>query len=152
MTPLEIYRGSDGEATKRLYAQLEAIGPMGQVALNLFRAAKCSERAKVYRGGIRGQGSYKGMAYDRKAWSMQCLCDILTQHAAELHLVWGWKEDPATVFGDQASHVLYVDTPHGQCSFHSPTRGKGPEYLGDWDGQRGMTTQRVIDFATALLK
>jgi len=151
MTPMEIYLASDGEATKALYARLEAAGPIGLVAMNLFRACKCSERAKVYRGGQRGRGSYKSMAYDRKAWSMQNLAAILTTHGSALGMSWGWKEDPATLFGERASWVLYIETPHGQCSFHSPNRGAGPDYPGEWDQQRGMTVQRVIDFATAVL-
>src|SRR5262245_49999554 len=63
---LSIYSGSDGAASRALYDRLEACGPAGRLARDLFRAAKASERAKVYRGGERGRGSYKGMAYDRK--------------------------------------------------------------------------------------
>lgn len=152
MNVLEIYKGSNGDSTKALYGELEKRGAIGAVALNLFRACKCSERAKLYRGGIRGKGSFKSMAYDRKAWSMSLLCAILAAHGEELGITWGWKDDPNTVFGNESSWVLYVDSPHGQCSFHSPSRGNGPDYQGEWDGQRCMTTQRVIDFATALLK
>lgn len=152
MTPLEIYQGSDGAATKELYGKLEALGPLGLVAMNLFRACKCSDRAKVYRGGIRGKGSYRAMAYDRKAYSMEQLSKILTEHAEILSIGWGWKEDPKTLFDNRSSWVLYVDTTRGQCSFHSPTRGLGPAYPRDWDNQVGMTTQRVIDLATELLK
>jgi hypothetical protein len=119
--------------------------------MNLLRAQKASERAKVYRGGIRGQGSFKSMAYEKKTWSMARLCEILEKHGTDLGIVHGWKEDPATLFGQEASWVLYVDTPHGQVSFHSPSRGRGPEYAGDWDGQRGISAQRVIDFASGLL-
>jgi hypothetical protein len=43
-----IYHGSNGALTVDLYARLEALGPAGIVAMNLFRAAKASERAKVY--------------------------------------------------------------------------------------------------------
>ncbi len=151
MNPLDVYKASDGEATKALYARLEAAGPIGIIAMNLFRACKCSERAKAYRGGIRGRGSFKSMAYDRKAWSMQNLATALAEHGAALGFAWGWKEDPETLFGERASWVLYIDTPQGQCSFHSPDRGAGPDYPSGWDQQRGMTTQRVIDFAGAVL-
>jgi hypothetical protein len=153
MSPLEIYRGSDGAATKALYAELEKRGPFGLIALNLFRSQKCSERAKVYRGGVRGRGSYKSMAYDRKSWSMDNLCAILAEYAEAFGIRWGWKEDPSVVFGQDPSWVMYVDLPrHGQVSFHSPSRGKGPDYRGEWDGQVGMSVQRVIDFAANVLQ
>ncbi len=152
LSPLDIYKGSDGEATKALYAALQDFGPLGLVAINLFRAQKCSERAKLYRGGIRGRGRYKDMAYDRKQWSRDNLCAVLIEHSAALGIKWGWKPDPNTLFGERESYVLYVETPNGQCSFHSPTRGKGPDYSGEWDGQRGMTVQRVIDFVAAVLE
>jgi hypothetical protein len=145
--PLLIYKGSDGEATKRLYAALDACGPLGQLATALFRAQKCSERAKVYRGG-----GYRGKAYDRKSWSMGIVCALLTEHGEALGIKWGWKQDGRVVFGERPSWVLYVDTPEGQISFHSPNRGSGPEYAGEWDGRVGASVQRVIDLATAVLR
>ena len=149
MNPREIYLGSDGEATKSLYSHLERRGPLGMIALNLFRAQKCSARAKVYRGGIRGQGSYKRMAYERKSWSMDLLCRALIEHGAALNIRFGWKEDPRTVFGQDASWVLYVELPAGQVSFHSPTRGTGPDYTREWD-QQHSSEERIIAFACAV--
>lgn len=154
MTQLEVfgvYHGSDGAETARLYSKLMAVGVMGDIALNLFRAQKCSERAKVYRGG-NGRGSYKSQAYDRKGWSMAELAKLLERNAEALGIRWGWKQDAGTLFGQGASWVLYVDAPTGQCSFHSPSRGAGPEYSGEWDGRRGMTVQRVIDLAVRVLR
>lgn len=138
ISALAVYLGSDGEFTKLYYA--------GIVALNLFRAQKCSARAKVYRGGIRGQGSFRGMAYDKKQWSMKCLCEQLEKSAGELGIVWGWKEDPiAEQSGDPNSWVLYVELPNGQVSFHSPSRGVGPDFAGEWDRQR-QSQERIIAF------
>src|SRR5207253_3086437 len=113
------------------YAELEKRGPAGLVAVNLFRAQKCSTRAKVYRGR-----SYRDMAYDRKSWSMGNLVEILKLHGAALAIAFGWRADPLTPFGDAPSWVLYIDLPQGQVSFHSPSRGEGPEYICAWDGQR----------------
>jgi hypothetical protein len=143
-----IYTGSDGDATKALYAQLEALGPRGVIAVNVFRATKCSERAKVYRGGIPGKGSYRSAAYERKQWSMTNLCRALETHAAALGIRWGWAEDP-----EQAINrwVLYCDLPTGQVSFHTAARGVGPLYTGEWDGIRGAGPGRVCRFAAALL-
>lgn len=141
MIAKEIYKGSNGEATKAFYQKLEALGPIGLVAINLFRAQKCSSRAKEY------SRRYKGDAYDRKNWSMRNLCDILTKHAAELNLVWGWKVDPAQEFH---KWVLYVDLPTGQVSFHSATRMDGPDYPGDWDLCH-LSAERIIVWVQSLL-
>lgn len=125
------------------------MGPVGLLALNLFRASKCSGRAKRYRGGVRGQGSYRQMAYDRKNWSLQQLCEILTVHAETLALSWGWQQDPEQ---DYHKWVLYVDLPgQGQVSFHSAERYKGPDYAGQWDGNR-TSDERIIGFTETLLE
>ncbi len=145
---MAIYAGSDGDATRALYDALGLCGPAGTVATNLFRACKASERAKVYRGGQRGRGSFRAMAYERKGWAIDNLAAALSAHAAALDIVWGWGMD-GQVIG--YSHVLYVDTPAGQISFHSPYKGKGPDYPGVWDGARGMAPQRVCSFAARVL-
>jgi|SRR5579864_6752222 len=142
---IDIYQGSDGAATTAYYKELEQLGPIGIVAVNLFRAQKCSARAKLYRGGVRGLGSYKSMAYDRKAWSMQNLCSVLTEHGAKLAIRWGWKQDPNVLFGEQESWVLYVDLPQGQISFHNRVKYSGPNYLGEWDGFRA-SCERILAF------
>ena len=144
MTVMEIYRASNGAATKALYADLQAMRGLGPVAMNLFRAQKCSERAKKYRGGIPGKGSYRDMAYERKNWSLEQLCAALKTSS----LQWGWKKDPAQPFH---SWVLYVDLPTGQVSFHSRDRYAGPDYPGDWDGIRGISPQRIILFCQRVL-
>lgn len=144
------YYGSDGEATKALYAKLEHYGTTGVLAVNLLRAMKCSSRAKVYRGGIRGQGSYKRMAYDRKQWALDNLCKELSANAEQLGIQWGWKEDPTVVFGENKSYVLYVDLPQGQVSFHSPVRGAGKDYEGNFDGQH-KSEERIIEYTEAIL-
>ena len=141
MNVRDIYNGSDGEATKALYARLSTFGPIGDVALNLFRAQKASTRAKVYRGGVPGRGSYKRMAYDRKNWAMENLCATLAQHASSMGLVYGWQRDDDT---GGYPWVLYVDLPTGQVSFHAPSRGLGPDYPGIWDGVRNVSADRIV--------
>lgn len=138
---METYDGSDAERTRGLYAELEALGPTGVVAMNLFRAQKASERAKAYRG--RG---HKGAAYDKKQWSMSNLCDVLSAH--DVGLQWGWGLDPV-----QAVHrnVLYVNLPTGQVSFHSEWRSRGPDYPGLWDGKREASADRIVRWVTLLL-
>lgn len=145
---LRIYEGSNGDATRALYAKLEEFGPAGVVAMNLFRAHKASSRAKVYRGGIRGQGSFKSMAYNRKQWSIDNLEIVLVDHATTLSINWGWGKDSAT---KNFEAVLYVELPTGQVSFHSPQRGKGPAFDGKWDGIRGVGPQRICNYCAQVL-
>ncbi|MGR4927364.1 hypothetical protein ACIPUD_11210 [Bradyrhizobium sp. CAR08] len=137
---LAIYEGSDGEATKAMYVELETMGPIGLVAINLFRACKTSGRAKNYRGR-----RYKGAAYDTKQWSMENLAKVLSEHGDALGIVWGWERDEKQEFHNW---VLYVDTPRlrGQVSFHTAARGQGPDYPGAWDGVKDVAAQRICRF------
>ena len=167
LSPRDIFHGSDGEATKLLYAELEKRGPIGTIALNLFRAQKASSRAKVYRR------RFKGVAYDKKNWSLQNLCDALTKHAdfqrncstpgcgypdgkpcigcgfvvSHRIMSWGWKEDPAAEYH---RWVLYVDLPTGQVSFHSATRLTLRSYHNEWDGQH-VSAERIIRYVDHVL-
>jgi hypothetical protein len=148
MNAYRIYQGSDGAQTRRLYAELERLGPEGLIAMNLFRAQKCSRRAKKYgpRAGVAGK-SYRELAYERKGWSLRQLSAALAQHGARLGITFGWGRDEAQPFN---RWVLYVDLPEGQVSFHSPERYEGPDYAGDWDGRR-LSEERIIRFCQALL-
>lgn len=146
MKAAEVFAQNDGDVTKRYYADLAERGVIGQIAVALFRAQKRSSRAKDYR-----RGKYRRAAYDVKQWSITELCRLLAQHDAEFGIVWGWKADPNVVFGDQPSFVLYVELPMlGQCSFHSPTRGAGPDYPGEWDGEKA-SEQRIVTFCDAVM-
>lgn len=142
MNVFQIYEGSNGDATKALYAQLEALGPVGVIGLNLFRAQKCSSRAKVYR-----KGAWKREAYERKDWSLGLLDKALQEHGDVLGIMWGWKVDPK-----QAFHcwVLYVDTPAGQCSFHTESRKSDRDYPHDWDGSQASET-RILAWVSLLM-
>jgi hypothetical protein len=142
VTVRKTFHGSDGEATRALYARLAALGPAGEVAINVMRAVKCSARAKVYRG--RG---YRQEAYGRKSWSMANLCAILTKHGRDQLIPWGWREDAAQEFH---RWVLYVDLPTGQVSFHGAERMAGPDYDKPWDPSV-PSDERAIRFAEALL-
>lgn len=148
LTVREIYDGSNGDATMALYKRLDALGPAGTIALNLFRAQKNSSRAKVYRGGLPGKGSYKRMAYDRKNWAITNLTHVLDATAASLGIRWGWHRDDKT---PGFEWVLYVDIPTGQCSFHTNHRGLGPDYPGQWDGLNGAAHHRIVEWCEQLL-
>lgn len=142
MNAYDVYAGSDGELTKQFYEELQRRGPLGVIAMNLFRAQKCSSRAKVYRGG-RGGRRFRDMAYERKEWSLKLLTEALQQHAGAFGIVFGWGRDDAQNLNPW---VLYVELPDiGQVSFHSPTRHVGPDYPSEWDGQH-LSAERVIKF------
>lgn len=143
MNAYEIYAGSNGEATTALYAQLTTIGPLGSIARDLFRACKTSERAKGYRRRIHKQESY-----GRKNWSLGLAVDTLLEHAATYGIKWGWKQDPNPPVG--FPWVLYIELPNGQCSFHAPARGKGPDYAGEWDKSR-TSAHVIVNFTQGIL-
>lgn len=144
---LAIYNGSDGDATMALYAKLKLLGPAGVIAMNLFRAHKTSNRAKLYKGGMKGLGSYRAASYQRKAYSLQELCKALPEYAEALGIQWGWKED---LKQQNFNQVLYVDLPTGQVSFHSFDRYAGPNYPGEWDGIHAIGHQRICNWCAHL--
>lgn len=125
---IRIYAGSDGADTMALYAFLTAAGPLGAVARDIFRAQKCSTRAKLYK-----KRAHKRDAYDRKTWSMGLLADTLIEHAVTLGIPWGWQYDAPR---EPHAWVLYVQmSPVWQVSYHTGERGKGPDFNGVWDGK-----------------
>lgn len=163
---VRVYKGSSGDATLALYKQLEAMGTVGVVAVNLFRACKASERAKAYRGR-----QNIVTAYGKKEWSLAHLADALHELEARsgaIHTLglggtapeipWGWGVDPAQPV---YKHVLYVDLPlggdgrpssDGQVSFHTRERGLGPDYPPGkfWDGRRGVGPDRICRWVARL--
>ena len=144
---LAVYQGSDGEATKTLYAKLLACGYAGVVAMNLFRACKASERAKVYRGS-----RYRGAAYDKKSWSIGNLCAALAERPLSPAITWGWAIDErARSEGSPHHHVIYIDVPTGQVSFHNGERGAGPGYAGEWDGAHKTAPDRICRWCADVL-
>jgi hypothetical protein len=143
---LSVFIQNDGAVTKAYYADLSALGPIGLIAMNLFRAQKRSSRAKEYR-----RGKYRALAYDVKQYSISELCKALTLHGSALGFKWGWKQDANVVFGGDPSFVLYCELPdnRGQVSFHSPARDMGPDYAGSWDGLH-LSQARIIQFCDSL--
>lgn len=143
-----VYHGSNGTMTQALYDELAKLGALGAVAMNLFRACKCSASAKLYRGG-NGQGSYRRQAYARKSWSIDNLSKALIEHADMLGIGWGWGIDnnaPGYI------NVLYVELPTGQISFHNDVRYVGPDYPKEWDGMRNQSVDRIVRFTTRVLQ
>lgn len=148
MKAQDIFAGSDGSVTRDYYYRLMLRGSVGIVAMNLFRAQKCSTRAKKYRGGIPGRGSFSKMAYERKNYSLRELCTAVTNNGVEAGIKFGWKQDSTQPY---AQWVLYVDLPNGQVSFHCTVRYDGPDYHGEWDGQRA-SEMRILRFCDAVFE
>jgi hypothetical protein len=140
------YQASDSAATKALFARLKPHGADGKLAIELFRACKASARAKVYRGGVRGVGTYRSMSYDRKQAAMDRLCHVLEEIQGTHE--WGWGIDDMQPVH---RHVLYLDLPTGQVSFHTDARGKGPDYGKEWDGQLGQSADRICRWIQQIL-
>jgi hypothetical protein len=148
MKAVEVLAQNNGEVTKAYYAELQSKGIAGEIAVALFRAQKRSSRAKDYR-----RGKWRRAAYDVKNWSMGELCRLLAQHASAVGIAsWGWKPDPDVPFGDEPSHVLYVDLPDniGQISFHSPNRLSGPDYPHHWSGDH-RSAERIVLFCDRVM-
>lgn len=141
------WKSSDASVTTKFYRDLDARGPIGMLAHALFKANKSSYRAKRYRGG-NGQKSYRDLAYNRKRESLYELSQILSQHAEQLGIVWGWKVDETA--DHQNKWVLFVVIPQGQVSFHSPVRHAGPGFVGQWDGKH-VSTERILGFTEYVL-
>lgn len=137
-TARQIFDGSNGAVTVAYYRRLQSLGPIGIVAMNLFRAQKTSSRAKHYRG------RFRRASYDVKNYSLTQLCEALKTSQLE----WGWQHDPGT---PGYEWVLYVDLPQGQCSFHSPMRLCSRDYPGKWDSTRA-SEQRILEFCDSLCK
>jgi hypothetical protein len=103
-------------------------------------------------------GRHKGDAYARKDWSIRNLAERLALHEApETRLVdlghFGWGIDTKLQErGDPHHHVLYVDIPTGQVSFHNGARYEGPDYPGEWDGMPGQGPDRICRWVARLLE
>lgn len=133
-----VFNQQNGDVTKSYYAEMNAIGIEGQLAVALFRAQKRSTAAKKYKGR-----KLTRSAYDVKNWSLSEVCRIL---AKDIGMTWGWKYDRAAV---NFEWVLYVDLPQGQCSFHSPDRLAGPDYGGSWKPKR-PSVEVIIDYCNSI--
>ena len=118
---LAVYNGSDGEATKALYARLIATDmARGQIAVNLLRTCKASERAKKYRGKPgRGGPSYRAMAYEKKDWSINELCRALVQ--SEVIESWGWGFDAKAIGFEHGWQTITPGSPYGAPSVPANT-------------------------------
>lgn len=132
-----VFARRDGGATMDHCIELALRGAIGSVAVAMYQAQYTSSRAKSYRRRGRNE------SYDRKNVTLVRAPGILEAG----QIVYGWKTDPNQEYHNQ---VLYVDLPTGQVSFHSATRGYGPDYQGDWDGLQ-ESQSRIFEFCDQVL-
>lgn len=141
---LSVFQGCDSARTRKYLHHLEKQGQPGRIAASLFRSQKASSRAKVYAGGIirsdGGFSSFRSLSFEKNSQSLQVLASLLREDSAGIR--WGWGHDEET---PHAPHVLYLDLPSGQVSFHSQERFAGPHYPGNWDGERASES-RIIAY------
>jgi hypothetical protein len=139
-----VFHGSYAAATRAYYRRLSGLGFDGRLAAQLMRVQKSSSRAKLYRG------EHGGHAYRNKEEAMAGLTALMAQPGCGLK--WGWGEDDSPGRTHPCRHVLYVDLPTGQVSFHAMARGAGPDYGGAWDGALGVSEGRIVKFAAMVEK
>jgi hypothetical protein len=136
----DVFAQNNGNTTKAYYGELAKCGHAGELAVALFRAQKRSSAAKKYRGS-----RFRSDAYDVKNWSMSEITRLLQKD--NLGMAWGWGYDENT---PNFEHVLYVELPSGQCSFHSAERLNGPAYARGWDGFH-MSKEHILRFCDAVM-
>lgn len=133
-----IYAGSDGDATRALFDEL--YGVRGALAVCLFRASKCTERAAG------AQGHYRDIAVGRKRWALEQLLIALQENAT---YGYGWSFN---LEDEKLPWVLRVDLPQGPVRFPTAVKGDGPVYPGPWAPDDQQTAPRVVAFVNAVLR
>ena len=143
----EVYFGSASADTNRLMRSMK-LQPNGEIAALLLRAQKASSRAKKYRGGLKDGPSFRYLAYQKKNECLRQLCEALNEQS---DFTWGWGIDEAQTL-NLPKHVLYIELPTGQASFHNFVRHEGPDFLGEWDRAIGVSEERIIEFCSSVME
>lgn len=138
MTSKEAMKTGSGEKVVEFLFELGARAEQGAIASALFRAQNNSSRAKRGRRGRRDRYSNKNEALAALVMSL----DIFKQHK------FGWGYDEATI---GYPHVLYVELPQGQVSFHSAKRFAGPIHDREWDSERA-SADRIAGYCDSVLQ
>ncbi|MBL6852365.1 MAG: hypothetical protein ISS15_05430 [Alphaproteobacteria bacterium] len=141
-----VYLGSNGDKTKALYQRLNALGPVGFVASNLFRACKCSERAKDYR-----RGSQKREAYRRKQWSLDNLdgvrcCSNMAQRSGSSGAGRPIRRRNST------SKCSMSSSRPARLAFTPRRAATARIFVGAWDGVRGEAPERICRWVVQVLE
>src|ERR1035437_7990371 len=108
----------------------------GRLLLALENAQSASDRAKtainetyinrLADDQIEGARKCNSESYAKKNNAIHEACIL----ARNTKTGFGWGNDPQCF---SYPRVVYFDLPTGQVSFHTPSRGDGPDYGGQWD-------------------
>ena len=139
---------SDAPASRRLCKELDAMGPIGQLASLLFKAQKSDHQAKTYIGiAPVSRRPYRDYSNDRMEEMLAKAIRLLDAHAKAMGISWGW------VRGDKPGvppWVLCIDLPTGKVIYRFPYRHRGPDYeLALEDDSRN--SDRVTAFCAGVL-
>lgn len=142
-------RAAKTRVTRALRKLADAGDPYAGALQQLRAAQRASDRAKSRAAtGTHWDdfyGSHGNYIASRDAIRSDYLDKDIALRAARplltaAGITWGWGSDTGSY---AATHVLYVDLPTGQISFHQPARGDGPDYEGTWDGVRDVAEARI---------
>ena len=142
-TATEVYYGKFNNAQSRSYlSKLRKLGVQGQIAAELFQAAKAEDRSASYRGGT-DKVTYSNCSEERCRKAIVRLIGIL---AASCDVNWGWL--PHTHLN---LHVLCIETPVGQIGRFLKERKFGPQFFSAWDYEGSRHTNRILKLCDCLL-
>ena len=139
---------SDAPASRRLCKELDAMGPMGQLASLLFKAEKARMQAKSYSGRAPVSGRpYRGYSYDRMREMLAKAIRLLDARAKAMGMPWSWhREDkPSGPFWS-----LTIDLPTGRVAYRMPYLYAEPEYYSGVEDDAENSDQ-VTEFCAGVL-
>lgn len=144
----EAFCTSNAPLSRQLCKDLDAMGPMGQLASLLFKAEKASKQANSYSGKAPvSQRPYGDYSKDRMKGMLEKAIGLLDAHAKDLGIPWGWSKDDAP---GKPPWILCIGLPTGVVTFRMPERRLGPDYgPGAEDGCRN--SNRISDFCEGVL-
>ena len=116
---------SDAPASRRLCKELDAMGPIGQLASLLFKAEKAYGQMKSYQGTAPVSGRpYRGYSQDRLKEMLSKAVILLGAHALSMGISWGWKANNKP---NEPPWLLCINLPTGQVIYRLPYRSNGPD-------------------------
>lgn len=140
---------SDAPASRRLCKELDAMGPMGQLASLLFKAEKAHKQAKSYSGRAPVSGRpYRGYSYDRMREMLAKAIRLLDAHAKAMGVTWGWSRNDAP---GKPLWVLCIDLPTGQVTYRIQERHLEADCELESEHEL-LNSSRITKFCAGVLK
>lgn len=112
-------------------------------AANNTRYSEYGDRSTYRWVNYRASRNARQRDYEAKRKAIDEAC----QAAAENGVVFGWAPSGSL----HVPWIVYFELPSGQVSFHSDTRGEGPDYGGSWDGVKDVGAARIQEAINGLL-